>query len=200
MALFPRRVRGRFAALSRWDRESNSVAFSDDLRQWSSAAPVQLPDPGLGGAAARQLRVADRDRRRMARAHPRGRPDAHLQHRRAPPRPRRPDRRPEPAPTAAARTRPRRAGRLRAQRRVLLRRARPRRHARAALRDRRRRHRHRHACRCATCSPSSTARGSAEPGAGRRAGAHRVAVPAPALRPVGAVRLTADRGPRRPRP
>ena len=43
MALFPRRVRGRFAALSRWDRESNSVAFSDDLRQWSGAAPVQLP-------------------------------------------------------------------------------------------------------------------------------------------------------------
>jgi predicted GH43/DUF377 family glycosyl hydrolase len=43
MALFPRRVRGRFAALSRWDRESNSVAFSGDLRQWPNAQPVQLP-------------------------------------------------------------------------------------------------------------------------------------------------------------
>ena len=43
MALFPRRVRGRFAALSRWDRESNSVSFSDNLRHWSGAYPVQLP-------------------------------------------------------------------------------------------------------------------------------------------------------------
>jgi predicted GH43/DUF377 family glycosyl hydrolase len=43
MALFPRRIGGRFAALSRCDRESNSVAFSDDLRQWSNAAPIQLP-------------------------------------------------------------------------------------------------------------------------------------------------------------
>jgi predicted GH43/DUF377 family glycosyl hydrolase len=29
--------------MSRWDRESNSVAFSDDLRQWPTAQPVQLP-------------------------------------------------------------------------------------------------------------------------------------------------------------
>jgi predicted GH43/DUF377 family glycosyl hydrolase len=43
MALFPRRVAGRFAALSRWDRESNSVAFSDNLRQWPTAAATQLP-------------------------------------------------------------------------------------------------------------------------------------------------------------
>lgn len=43
MALFPRRVGGRFAALSRCDRESNSVAFSENLRQWSISAPVQLP-------------------------------------------------------------------------------------------------------------------------------------------------------------
>ena len=43
IALFPRRVHGQFAALSRWDRESNSVAFSDNLRRWPSAQPVQLP-------------------------------------------------------------------------------------------------------------------------------------------------------------
>ena len=43
LALFPRRVGGRFAALSRWDRESNSVAFSDNPRQWSSAAGGQRP-------------------------------------------------------------------------------------------------------------------------------------------------------------
>jgi len=43
VALFPRRVGGRFAALSRWDRECNSVAFSDNVRQWPSAVPVQVP-------------------------------------------------------------------------------------------------------------------------------------------------------------
>jgi predicted GH43/DUF377 family glycosyl hydrolase len=43
LALFPRRVAGRFAALSRWDRESNAVAFSDNIRQWPSATPAQLP-------------------------------------------------------------------------------------------------------------------------------------------------------------
>lgn len=43
LALFPRRVGGRFAALSRWDRETNSVAFSDDLRHWPAATPIQHP-------------------------------------------------------------------------------------------------------------------------------------------------------------
>ena len=43
MALFPRLIGGRFAALSRRDRESNSVAFSENPRQWSGAVPFQLP-------------------------------------------------------------------------------------------------------------------------------------------------------------
>jgi predicted GH43/DUF377 family glycosyl hydrolase len=43
MSLFPRRIGGRFAALSRWDRESNCVAFSDNLRRWNRAVPVQVP-------------------------------------------------------------------------------------------------------------------------------------------------------------
>lgn len=43
IALFPRPVHGRFAALSRWDRESNSVTFSENLRRWPRAAPVQVP-------------------------------------------------------------------------------------------------------------------------------------------------------------
>ena len=34
MALFPRRVGGQYLALSRWDRESNSLAGSSDLRHW----------------------------------------------------------------------------------------------------------------------------------------------------------------------
>ena len=43
LALFPRRVGGRYAALSRWDRESNSVAFSDNPRRWSEAGGGQAP-------------------------------------------------------------------------------------------------------------------------------------------------------------
>ena len=43
MALFPRRIGGRYAALSRWDRESNAVAYSADARRWGEAATVQTP-------------------------------------------------------------------------------------------------------------------------------------------------------------
>jgi len=43
LALFPRRINGRFAALSRWDRETNSIAFSDDLRIWDHATTIQAP-------------------------------------------------------------------------------------------------------------------------------------------------------------
>ena len=80
LALFPRRIHGRYAAMSRSDRETNTVAFSDIL-VWTSARAVPAADPCLGGAAARQLRSTHRNRRRLAGAHPRRRPDAHLQHR-----------------------------------------------------------------------------------------------------------------------
>jgi predicted GH43/DUF377 family glycosyl hydrolase len=43
MAIFPRRIGGRYAALSRWDRESNSIAYSADGRCWSEAVTVQTP-------------------------------------------------------------------------------------------------------------------------------------------------------------
>ena len=43
LALFPRRIRGRFAAMSRSDRESNSVAYSDHLSVWTSALACQSP-------------------------------------------------------------------------------------------------------------------------------------------------------------
>src|SRR6202022_838451 len=43
MALFPRRIAGRYAALSRWDRESNAIGYSDDGRRWSEAVTVQAP-------------------------------------------------------------------------------------------------------------------------------------------------------------
>ena len=43
MALFPRRVGGRFAALTRHDGANNAIAFSDDLRQWPTATPLECP-------------------------------------------------------------------------------------------------------------------------------------------------------------
>ena len=43
MALFPRKIKGQFVALSRHDRESNAIAFSENLHHWESVATVQLP-------------------------------------------------------------------------------------------------------------------------------------------------------------
>jgi predicted GH43/DUF377 family glycosyl hydrolase len=41
LALFPRRIHGHFAAMSRSDRETNSVAYSDDLSVWAGSLPCQ---------------------------------------------------------------------------------------------------------------------------------------------------------------
>ncbi len=43
MAVFPRRIGGRYAALSRWDRESNAIGYSADGRHWSEAITIQTP-------------------------------------------------------------------------------------------------------------------------------------------------------------
>jgi predicted GH43/DUF377 family glycosyl hydrolase len=43
MALLPRRIGGRYAALSRWDRESNAIGYSDDGHYWPEAITVQAP-------------------------------------------------------------------------------------------------------------------------------------------------------------
>jgi predicted GH43/DUF377 family glycosyl hydrolase len=43
LALFPRRIEGRFAALSRSDRESNTIAFSETPHRWESGLPCQTP-------------------------------------------------------------------------------------------------------------------------------------------------------------
>jgi predicted GH43/DUF377 family glycosyl hydrolase len=44
LALFPRKIRGRYAALSRSDRETNAIAFSNDLYCWDSAETIQVPE------------------------------------------------------------------------------------------------------------------------------------------------------------
>jgi predicted GH43/DUF377 family glycosyl hydrolase len=44
LALFPRRIGGHYVALSRWDRERNSLAFSADCRSWTAATTIQSPE------------------------------------------------------------------------------------------------------------------------------------------------------------
>ena len=43
MALFPRRIDGRYVALSRWDRENNAITTSTDGHVWDEATTVQTP-------------------------------------------------------------------------------------------------------------------------------------------------------------
>ena len=43
LAMFPRRIGGMYAAMSRADHESNSVTFSDHLHHWSASMSVQIP-------------------------------------------------------------------------------------------------------------------------------------------------------------
>jgi len=44
LALFPRRIGGRFAAMCRADRESNTIAYSDRPFVWTNAVPCQQPE------------------------------------------------------------------------------------------------------------------------------------------------------------
>jgi predicted GH43/DUF377 family glycosyl hydrolase len=46
LALFPRKVRGEFAALSRHDQETTFVMRSDDVRHWGNAEAVLFPEQG----------------------------------------------------------------------------------------------------------------------------------------------------------
>ncbi|MDT5124713.1 MAG: hypothetical protein QOH54_357 [Mycobacterium sp.] len=43
LGLFPRRIDGRFAAMSRSDRETNTLAYSDHLLVWANSSPCQQP-------------------------------------------------------------------------------------------------------------------------------------------------------------
>lgn len=46
LALFPRRIAGRCVALSRWDRENLSVAYSDDCETWDDSTILLPPRRG----------------------------------------------------------------------------------------------------------------------------------------------------------
>jgi len=44
LALFPRRINGQYVALTRYDRETNAVCFSDTLGHWGKAVTFQVPE------------------------------------------------------------------------------------------------------------------------------------------------------------
>ena len=52
LALFPRRIDGRFHALSRCDGERNAIAVSDDIRHWPTVDPARCPRPSLGARSS----------------------------------------------------------------------------------------------------------------------------------------------------
>jgi predicted GH43/DUF377 family glycosyl hydrolase len=46
LALFPRRVGGRYVALSRWDRENLALVYSDDYLVWDDPTLLHAPQHG----------------------------------------------------------------------------------------------------------------------------------------------------------
>ncbi|MEK8108328.1 hypothetical protein NKG94_31715 [Micromonospora sp. M12] len=86
LALFPRTVGGRHLALCRADGETIGLTALDGESRWQ-ARPVARTERELGVDPGRQLRLTDRDRRRLARPHPRCRADAPVRDRCAPARP-----------------------------------------------------------------------------------------------------------------
>jgi len=87
MALFPRRINGHFAMLSRQDGENLYLMYSDDLHFWHTRQPLIEANLLVGIRADRQLRFSHRDRGRLAGAEPRRRTNAQILHRGLPPRP-----------------------------------------------------------------------------------------------------------------
>ena len=122
MALFPRRVGGQYLALSRWDRENNSIATSADLVHWErrdarSRSPSSRGRSCSWATAGRPIETAAGW---LVLTHGVG-PMRQYCDRRHPARPRGPVQGAGPHHRAAAGPERRRARRLRAQRRLLVR-------------------------------------------------------------------------------
>ncbi len=84
MAFFPRRIDGRYAMISRQDDENLFLMFSDNPHFWSEPQTPAPSHAAVGSGEDRQLRLAHRDRSRLAGHHPRRRPHAPILHRRDP--------------------------------------------------------------------------------------------------------------------
>ena len=82
MALFPRKIDGKYAMIARQDNENLYLIYSDDLYTWDGGQAILKPRISLGVRSDRQLRVADRTRRRLAAADARRRPGPQILDRR----------------------------------------------------------------------------------------------------------------------
>ena len=89
MALFPRKINGHYAMLSRQDNENIYLMFSDNVHFWNETQSASQASLSVGVHPAGELRLSHRDRGRMAGAQPRSRTDAKVLHRRFPARSRR---------------------------------------------------------------------------------------------------------------
>jgi hypothetical protein len=78
MALFPRRIGGPFAMIGRQDNEKSVAALFGRPLHPGDGRAVHGPRISLGIRADRQLRLTDRNRRRLAAVHPRRRHGARL--------------------------------------------------------------------------------------------------------------------------
>ena len=145
MALFPRKIDGLYAMLSRQDNENIYLMFSDNVHFWNEPEVLLRTGFPVGAGPARQLRVPHRDRRRAGWSSVTAsgpmreyRIGAFLLDRDDPTKVIGRLREPLLQPNQ------RRAGRLRAQRRLYLRRPGPQRRTDHSLRSGRSRHRFRH--------------------------------------------------------
>ena len=59
MALFPGKIGGRYAMISRHDNETLHIIYSDDLFHWEESETIFEAEMGVGNRPDRQLRIAD---------------------------------------------------------------------------------------------------------------------------------------------
>ena len=85
MALFPRKIDGRYAMIGRQDNENLYLIYSDDLYTWEGGRRIPSARISLGVRADRQLWLTHRVGRLLAAADPRGRPGQEIFDRRGSP-------------------------------------------------------------------------------------------------------------------
>ena len=66
MALFPRKINGKYAMLCRIDGVNNYIAYSDNINIWREAKLIQKPKYPWESGTGWKLRLTYRDRRRLA--------------------------------------------------------------------------------------------------------------------------------------
>ena len=76
MAIFPRKIGGRYAMLSRQDNENIYLMFSDNVHFWNERSLLLKPAFPWELVQTRELRISDRDRCRVAGPQPRSWPYA----------------------------------------------------------------------------------------------------------------------------